>query len=124
MENEQADAYADRGYRTHQNPTQQEIAQAAQEHGDTVRPGKKPDYLIEGKVFDAYSPTENRSERNIASAVEKKIDAEQTQRVALNLTRWNGSVEALRDQFSHWPIANLKEVKGLTGNGDIIQIYP
>jgi hypothetical protein len=57
-ENEAADVLAKYGYVVEQNPTM---------------PGSKnPDYLIEGKIFDCYSPREGTSVRNIGSTIAKK----------------------------------------------------
>lgn len=123
-ENSGAAILADQGHQIRQNPSADEVAQARQETGDTGRPTSKPDYLLEGRVFDCYSPSQNKSVRGIWSEVETKIKDDQTQRVVVNLEDWRGSVSDLRRQFDGWPIERLKEVKAITPDGDIVQIVP
>ncbi len=62
--------------------------------------------------------------RGIWSEVDSKIKDEQTQRVVVNLQDWRGSLPDLRRQFQDWPIENLKEVKVITPDGDIVQLTP
>jgi len=123
LENSGAVVLAGRGYRVRQNPTSDEVARARQDTGDTGDPGSKPDYLLEGRVFDCYSPTANKPPRGIWWEVEDKVVARnQTQRVVVNLEDWRGDMSALRKQFADWPIRGLREVKAITPDGDIVQI--
>jgi hypothetical protein len=124
LENSGAVTLAARGWQVQQNPTPDEVTRARQESGDTGAPQSNPDYLLEGRVFDAYSPTNPaRSVRNIWSEVEDKVvDRAQTQRVVINLEDWRGDMSRLRQQFADWPIPGLKEVKAITPDGDIVQI--
>lgn len=123
-ENSAAALLADQGYRIMQNPSHDEIAQARQSTGDTGRPTSRPDYLLEGRVFDCYSPKETTSTRNIWTAVQEKVMDNQTQRVVVNLQDWRGDMAAFHRQFADWPVENLKEVKAITPDGDVIQILP
>lgn len=123
LENECADIVASAGYRVHQNPTKQEIVNAWDATGDTGDPDKKPDYLIEGHVFDCYSPTEpSKPVRSVWTEVSEKIDERQTQRVILNLHDWRGDYVALRKQFDDWPIPRLKELVAVLPNREIVEI--
>jgi hypothetical protein len=124
MEDSAAAVLARQGWRIKQNPTPAEVAQARRDTGDTGNPDSNPDYLIEGRVFDALSPTKpTKSPRNIWSEVEDKVIVkQQTQRVVVNLEDWRGDLAALRKQFADWPIDGLKEVKVITSNGEIFQI--
>jgi hypothetical protein len=125
LENSAAAILADRGYRLKQNPTPDEVAQARLDTGDTGKPTSKPDYLLEGRVFDCYSPVKpTKNVRGIWSEVEEKIVGEQTQRVVVNLEDWRGDMAALHRQFDDWPIDRLKELKAITPDGEIIQILP
>jgi hypothetical protein len=99
---------------THQNPTKDQVADARARIGDEGKPTKKPDYLLEGRVFDCYSPGEMKPPRGIWVETRNKIDKEQTQRVVINLQDWDGDLDALRRQFATWPISGLKEVKVIT----------
>ncbi|MEU4592268.1 MULTISPECIES: CdiA C-terminal domain-containing protein [Micromonospora] len=122
LENECADTVAGKGYRLHQNPTKQEVADARADTRDTGDPDKNPDYLIEGHVFDCYSPTASKPVRGIWSEVTHKVDEQQTQRVVLNLQDWRGDPAALRKQFDDWPIPGLKELVAVTPSREIVQI--
>jgi hypothetical protein len=123
MENTGAVTLADRGYQTQQNPTRAEVAQARLDTGDVGDPGKDPDYLLEGRVFDCYSPIKpDKNVRGIWTEAKIKVDDGQTQRVVVNLEDWRGEMPALRRQFAGWPIRGLKEVKVITRDGDVVQI--
>ena len=123
MENSGAVTIANAGYRIKQNPTTEEVAQARLASGDLGAPAKNPDYLIEGRVFDCYSPTNpTKSVRGVWWETQRKIQKLQTQRVVVNMENWAGDLSALRRQFADWPVEGLKEVKVITPNGTIVQI--
>ncbi|MEU8300885.1 hypothetical protein AB0C04_26815 [Micromonospora sp. NPDC048909] len=122
MENQCADTIAEQGYLVHQNPTQHEILDAWRITGDVGDPKRSPDYLIEGHVFDCYSPMGPTSPRAVSSAVSRKVTRSQTQRVVLNLHDWRGDLGALRQQFEKWPVPGLKELVAVTQTGRIVQI--
>ncbi|MDR7325427.1 MULTISPECIES: CdiA C-terminal domain-containing protein [Catenuloplanes] len=125
MENSAAARLAAEGYRVEQNPSPQDVAQARQNAGDAGLPQKRPDYLIEGRVFDAYSPTaSDKAVHYLADEVQAKIVKGQTQRVVVNLEDWRGDVDALRRHFHDSPVPNLKELKIITPEGGIIQVVP
>ncbi len=99
-ENEAAETLAQAGYKIEQNPK--------------VPGTKNPDYLIENKIFDCYSPREGTSVRNIASSITRKIDSGQTNRIILNLDDWHGGggdIDEIIKQLNEWSIPGLKEVK-------------
>jgi hypothetical protein len=123
LENSGAVAIANGGYQLHQNPTKAEVAQARLDVGDSGSPAKDPDYLLEGRVFDCYSPVKpTKPVRGIWTEAKIKVDDGQTQRVVVNLEDWRGDLSALRRQFADWPIPGLKEVKVITRDGDVVQI--
>jgi hypothetical protein len=122
-ENSAAAALAEQGFQVRQNPTPDEVAQARLTTGDSGSPDSDPDYLVEGRVFDCYSPSAVKPVRGIWSEVEEKVlDREQTQRVVINLADWSGDLSALRKQFADWAIPGLKEAKVITRTGDIVQL--
>jgi hypothetical protein len=122
-ENTAAETLADQGFRVQQNPSKAEVAQARLNSGDTGSSESDPDYLVEGRVFDCYSPSASKPVRGIWSEVEEKVlDKGQTQRVVINLADWPGDLTALGRQFENWPIPGLKEAKAITPNGDIVQL--
>ncbi|WP_312882585.1 CdiA C-terminal domain-containing protein [Micromonospora polyrhachis] len=122
LENECADRVAEQGYRIHQNPTEQEISESRRNTGDAGDPGRSPDFLIEGHVFDCYAPTAHKPVRGVWSEVSKKVDEGQAQRVTLNLQDWQGDLSALQKQFDDWPLSDLKELVAVTRSGAIVQI--
>lgn len=122
LENETADTIAYKGYRVHQNPTKQEITTAKLNASDVVDPKRSPDYLIEGLVFDCYAPTSSAPLRSVWSAVARKVERQQTQRVVLNLQDWRGDLAALQKQFDDWPVPALKELVAVRRSGQIVQI--
>lgn len=124
MENSAASVLAAQGWQIKQNPSSDEVAQARLASGDQGNPGKNPDYLLEGRVFDAYSPTNpEKSPRGIWRQVEEgKIETGQTQRVIINLEDWRGDLSALRKQFADWPMPGLKEAKVITSDGTIVEL--
>ncbi|MEO3747466.1 hypothetical protein [Plantactinospora sp. B5E13] len=122
LENQCADTIAGQGYRVHQNPTRREVAEARGITGDAGDPQRAPDYLIEGHVFDCYSPTPPVSPRAVWNAVSKKVSSAQTQRVVLNLHDWRGDLDDLRRQFDTWPVPGLKELVAVTPSGKIVQV--
>jgi Contact-dependent growth inhibition CdiA C-terminal domain len=123
-ENSTAVTLADRGFRVRQNPTAAEVAQARADTGDVGRPTSKPDYLIEGRVFDCYAPDAGKNVRGVWFETGQKVKKMQTQRVVVNLEDWRGNLAALQRQFDDWPIEGLKEVKIVTRDGDILQVFP
>jgi hypothetical protein len=122
-ENSAAATLADHGFHVKQNPTRDEIDQARLATGDSGSSESTPDYLLEGRVFDCYSPSVAKKVRGVWSEVETKVVARrQTQRVVINLADWPGDMSALRKQFADWPIPGLKEAKAITPRGDIVQL--
>jgi hypothetical protein len=108
-ENESADILARNGYDVEQNPT--------------VPGDKNPDYRIEGQIFDNYAPSSG-SARNIASNIEEKVVAGQTDRVVLNLSDSPVDINAMRSQLHDWPISGLQEVIAIDRSGNVVHLYP
>lgn len=108
-ENEGADVLAKKGYDIEQNPT-------------ITNTTRNPDYKIEGKIFDCYSPYNlNKSVRGIWDEISQKvITKKQTERIFLHLKNWEGKIDDLQKQFDNYPIEGLKEVMILDKNNEII----
>lgn len=107
-ENEAADTLAQSGYDIEQNPS--------------VPGSKRPDYRIEGKIFDNIAPKTDNP-RSIWSRAKDKIDEQQTERVVLNLDDSAVDIDVLRAQFADWPIEGLQEVLVVRG-GQVIPLFP
>lgn len=111
MENKAAETIAKNGYDIEQNPI-------------VNNSSRNPDYKIEGKIFDCYSPDTNTTVRNIWSTVEDKvITKSQTRRIVLNLDRWTGNINDLTTQFENYAIDDLVEIL-IVRNGDVFRFYP
>lgn len=70
---------------------------------------KKPDYLINGEVYDHYAPSTDVP-RNIWREIQRKVEKGQTNNVVISLRDSDVQEEALRRQFEEWPIEGLREV--------------
>lgn len=88
-------------------------------NGYGVNASSNPDYLINGEVFDCYSP-QGANVRNIWSAVKKKTE-EQARRVIINLDDCTESMDDLANQFLDWSIDTLDELL-ITKNGKISRL--
>ena len=85
---------------------------------------KEPDYRIEGKIFDCYSPEPYTGVRNIRSTIDIKVnDRKQADRIVLNLNNWQGNIEDVKEKLQEYPVDNLKEVL-VVQDGRIFSIYP
>ena len=85
---------------------------------EVVAGPKKPDYLINGKVYDHYAPSTDVP-RNIWSEVKGKVDEGQTNNVVISLRDSDVQEEALRRQFEEWRIEDLREVIIIRRDGTI-----
>lgn len=100
-ENRAAEILAINGYVVKQNP-------------EIEGTEKKPDYKIEGVVFDCYSPAKSTAARNIVSAIDKKVRAGQTQRIVLNLDGWLGDEVEILEGIKGCPMEEILVVRGET----------
>ena len=95
-ENESAKTLANSGYKVQQNPP-------------ALPNGKKPDYIINGEVFDNYAPSTS-SVRNAWSEIDKKVARGQVDNVVVNLADTPITPAVLKEQLSNYPIPGLKQV--------------
>lgn len=75
---------------------------------------KRPDYVINGEIYDHYAPDTDRA-RNIWSTVKQKVEAGQAPNIVIGLQDSSVDEDVLRQQFENWPIEGL---------GDVIIIRP
>lgn len=101
-QNEAADLFANKGYDLEMLP------EKVGGNGYGIKNTSNPDYLINGEVFDCYSP-DTSNVRNIWSTVQYKTQ-EQASRVVLNLDDFTGSMDDLAKQFLDWEINSLDEL--------------
>jgi hypothetical protein len=112
-ENESAKALAAAGYDIEQNPP-------------TTPNGKNPDYLIQGELWDCYSPT-GTSSRTIHKAIYDKVgkneEDRQAKRIVLNLDGSTVNPAEIRSRLARSPIRGLREIK-IVKDGAVTQFYP
>lgn len=114
-QNEAADLLADKGYDIEMLPG------TKGGNGYGIKPESNPDFLINGKPFDCYSP-DTAKVRNIWSNVVTKTET-QAGGIVLNLDDYPGSMEALKKQFDDWPIQGLNELLVIK-DGSITRWFP
>ena len=118
-ENEAAQIFAKNGYHIKQQP---KVLPR-----DGIKPGKNPDYRIEGEIFDCYTPVNSNTRvQIIRERIRSKVAHGQTQRAVINLQkfRWKGSVNELGKQFKVRKIHDLKEVFIIDVDGSILRVFP
>jgi hypothetical protein len=79
---------------------------------------KKPDYLINGEVYDHYAPSTDNV-RNIWKTVKEKVGDDQAPNIVIGLQDSGANEQALRRQFADWPIDGLVDVLIVRPDGTI-----
>ena len=95
-ENETAELLAQSGYDVEQNPP-------------PLPNGKKPDYIINGEVFDCYTPSSSNPNQ-IRKGISRKVRKEQASRIVLNLDESGVSLEDWEQTLTNNKINDLKEM--------------
>lgn len=108
-ENESAAALAAHGYRVEQNPPARHNR-------------KNPDYLVEGRYFDCYSPTTANIGR-IRNSINEKVSEGQADRIVLNLDDCPVSQADIREALRTWPVTGLREVLTVD-RGRVSTLFP
>jgi hypothetical protein len=108
-ENEAADTLAKAGYDVEQNPD--------------VPGEKNPDYRVEGRIFDCYSPKTANLD-TIYDKMGEKVKSGQADRLVLNTVDTSADPAELRAVLERKPIRGLKEVILIDGDGNVIHFYP
>ena len=115
-QNEAADTLARMGHDVEHQPTVLPTDRG-------VDPNKNPDYRIEGKIFDGYSPQQDTPARSAYATIRDKVDDHQAPRILVNLDDSLLDVADLRQWLVEHPIQGLEEV--LVVRSDTVQqIFP
>lgn len=87
---------------------------------------KNPDIEIEGKIFDIYSPNPSTPVKAIIMTSISKARKGQTDRVVVNLVESPHSINDLRMNFlgNRPDLQGLREVLGITREGQVIRLFP
>jgi len=109
LENWSADRLAESGYNVEQNPS--------------IPGSKKPDFVIEGRVFDNYAPSTSNA-RSIVDGVNTKVREGQADRIVLNLADSNVTRFDLRQALAHYASTKLTEIILIEKTGKVSKFYP
>jgi hypothetical protein len=108
IENDSATTLARAGYKIDQNT------------GDVGANGRsKPDYKMEGQLWDCYAPRDNRE--TIRRELRKKVK-DQSPNIVINMEKSSWTVEDMKAVLP--TVKGLKEVKIIDQNGNIIDAFP
>lgn len=119
-QNEAAEVLAKNGYKVEQKPQLTNIDRMS---NPWLKAEKKPDFKIEGKIFDAYSPSRNKSVNNIRSEVELKVQKGQTRRIILNMDDSSVNLNDLKKVIWEKPIIELEQIL-VVKDGKVIKFFP
>ncbi|WP_159037152.1 CdiA C-terminal domain-containing protein [Streptomyces specialis] len=108
-ENEAAIILAKKGYDIEQNPA--------------VPGGKKPDYRIEGRIFDGYAPSTDKP-AGIRKKMRKKVERGQADRIVLSMVDCPVEPDVILRDLERHPHNRPKEVIMINGDGDISRLWP
>ena len=118
-ENESAKTLAEHGYK---------VNQLSDTTAGKLQGIKKPDFEIEGNVFDNYAPSANKSARGVWSEIRDKVSnpktgAKQADRFVINMSDSKLSFDEMTKQFKDFPLDGLKEII-LVRNGEATLFFP
>lgn len=118
-ENQSADILARNGYRVEQNP----VLNDADRIAAGIAPGKNPDFRIEGRVFDAYSP-QSSSAASVYNGIAQKVGAGQAHRIVVNLADSPVRPGDIQQALRNAPINGLQEVIVIDRAGGLHRTFP
>ncbi|MBF6338830.1 helix-turn-helix domain-containing protein [Nocardia abscessus] len=109
-QNEAAVVLARAGFRVEQHPV---------ESG-----ARLPDFRIEGKLFDCYSPATGRVS-NICFEIRRKVYVKrQAERIVVNLADSTADPGELSLALHRHPIPNLREILAIDPHGTVLRLWP
>ena len=96
-------------------------------NGYGIKSNKNPDFLINGYIFDCYSPQKNSTSKSIIKKLNDKVK-NQAERIVLNLSEYEGNVEQLKEDIlaktgSNCDLKYLKELIVVTPDDTIEQWF-
>jgi hypothetical protein len=120
-QNESAEILAKAGYEIDQLP---DLTRRDRMSNPWFKSTKKPDYLIEGEIFDCYAPRSGTSAENIVEHIRKnKVDQGQARRIVLNMEDSKVTLEDVHYQLINRPVRDLQEVIAIK-DGKVFHLYP
>jgi chemotaxis protein histidine kinase CheA len=109
QQNQAAKVLAEQGYQIEQLPR--------------VHDRKSPDFLIEGRIFDCYSPRSDTGLDGIRSKLRQKVQKKQADRFVVNLDQSQFSEADLRQHLSRTAPGGLREVL-VVKDGIVSRVWP
>jgi hypothetical protein len=88
-----------------------------------VHDRKSPDFLIEGRIFDCYSPQSDTALDGIRSKLRQKIQKKQADRFVVNLEQSQFSEAEVRQHLLRTAPSGLREVL-VVKNGTVTRVWP
>lgn len=119
-QNEAAETLAKNGYKVEQKP---QITNIDRMSNPWLKAEKKPDFKIEGEIFDAYAPDKTTSAKSIRDYIENKIEDKQTRRIVLNLDDSPIHLDDLKSEIWEKPILELEQIL-IVKNGNVENFFP
>jgi hypothetical protein len=120
-QNESAEVLSKAGFDVEQRPT---LTERDRMSNPWFKSTKKPDYLIEGEIFDCYAPRPGTSAENIIEHIRKnKVNQAQARRIVLNMEDSNATLENVNNLLINRPIRDLQEVIAIK-DGKVFHLYP
>ena len=119
-QNEAAETLAKNGYRVEQQP---KLTSTDRMSNPWLKAEKKPDFKVEGEIFDAYTPDKNTSAKNIRDYIEGKVERKQTRRIVLNLDDNSINLNSLKKEIWEKPILELEQIL-VVKNGKVENFFP
>lgn len=114
-ENDSADVLVQNGYNVHQNPKVINLSEPVK---------NKPDFIINGYVFDNYAPQGGTAVKDIRDTIAGKVGNAQAPRIVLNLMDDHIPRNELRNYLNQNPIQGLQEIIVIDQNKNVIRFYP
>lgn len=105
-QNEAANLLAEKGYEVIM------LDEISEGNGYGIKPSSNPDFLIEGRAFDVYSPDKDTAVKNIINEIYKKTTS-QANRIVLNLDDSNQSLSLLKEELLRKTEGDLKHLEEL-----------
>jgi hypothetical protein len=119
-QNETAETLAKNGYKVEQKPQLTNIDRMS---NPWLKAEKKPDFKVEGEIFDVYTPSKNKLAENIRGEINSKIEKGQTRRIALNMDDSQVSLDELKKVIWEKPIPELEQIL-VVKDGKVTIFFP
>jgi len=120
-QNEAAEVLAKNGYQVEYQPKVETFTERMRY--PWLNQKKKPDFKIEGEIFDAYSPGKSKTVDGILKEIKRKTIQGQTRRILLNLDDSKLAPADIARELRVNKIEFLDEIITVK-NGKITKIYP